>query len=227
MAILRIDARINFLFGSTPTGNLFGQLGSAQLVGGGAIGSGARPVPFKSASDVVFPGRLVVDKVTSPAADSTLFDFSVTAPGTTGVSAPYSSAFLLADQTTPWASGDVDPSKGILNGALNNIAGLYTIAEASVPGWTTSVNCTGGGQTVTKPNSRTAVIDLRENELVTCTFTNIRDTTLTLVKTVTNDNGGTALPSAWTLSAAGPTPISGTTGTPAVTAQSSPRALTP
>jgi hypothetical protein len=26
---------------------------------------------------------------------------------------------------------------------------------------------------------------------------------------VTNDNGGTALPSAWTLSAAGPTPLSG------------------
>jgi cysteine-rich repeat protein len=34
-------------------------------------------------------------------------------------------------------------------------------------------------------------------------------TSLTLVKQVTNDDGGTALPSAWTLSATGPTPFSG------------------
>ena len=40
---------------------------------------------------------------------------------------------------------------------------------------------------------------------------------LTLVKTVTNDNGGTAVPTAWTLTAAGPTPISGATGSAAVT----------
>ena len=54
----------------------------------------------------------------------------------------------------------------------------------------------------------------------TCTINNNdRPATLTLVKTVTNDNGGTALPTAWTLSAAGPTaPISGITGSPAVTA---------
>jgi hypothetical protein len=42
-------------------------------------------------------------------------------------------------------------------------------------------------------------------------------TKLTLVKTVTNDNGGGALATAWTLSAAGPTPISGATGAAAVT----------
>jgi len=41
--------------------------------------------------------------------------------------------------------------------------------------------------------------------------------TLTLVKTVTNDNGGTAAATAWTLTAAGPTPLSGATGSPAVT----------
>jgi hypothetical protein len=42
--------------------------------------------------------------------------------------------------------------------------------------------------------------------------------TLTLLKTVVNDNGGTALDTAWTLSANGPTPISGTEGQAAVTA---------
>ncbi|UOF14849.1 DUF11 domain-containing protein [Lysobacter capsici] len=40
---------------------------------------------------------------------------------------------------------------------------------------------------------------------------------LTLAKTVINDNGGTALDTAWTLAAAGPTPISGTEGSAAVT----------
>jgi hypothetical protein len=42
-------------------------------------------------------------------------------------------------------------------------------------------------------------------------------TTLTLNKTVTNDNGGTALNTAWTLAATGPTPISGATGNVSVT----------
>ena len=32
-----------------------------------------------------------------------------------------------------------------------------------------------------------------------------------------NDNGGTAVPTAWTLAAGGPTPISGTSGSTAVT----------
>ena len=40
---------------------------------------------------------------------------------------------------------------------------------------------------------------------------------LTLVKTVTNDNGGTALPTAWTLTGTGPTTITGATGSAAVT----------
>jgi len=41
--------------------------------------------------------------------------------------------------------------------------------------------------------------------------------TLTLQKTVINDNGGTALETAWTLTATGPTPISGVEGDAAVT----------
>ena len=41
---------------------------------------------------------------------------------------------------------------------------------------------------------------------------------LTLAKTVDNTGGGTALAGAWTLSATGPTPISGHSGDPAVTA---------
>ena len=41
---------------------------------------------------------------------------------------------------------------------------------------------------------------------VTCTINNNdQPAELTLVKTVTNDNGGTAVPTDWTLAAAGPT----------------------
>ena len=55
-------------------------------------------------------------------------------------------------------------------------------------------------------------------ESATCTIVNDDiPATLTLVKQVVNDDGGTALVTDWTLSAAGPTPISGVTGTAAVT----------
>ncbi|WP_213605521.1 hypothetical protein, partial [Pseudoxanthomonas japonensis] len=61
-------------------------------------------------------------------------------------------------------------------------------------------------------------ITLAAGDTATCTIhNNDRAATLTLIKTVTNDNGGTQLPTAWTLSAAGPTNISGVTGTSAVT----------
>src|SRR4029079_7017601 len=53
---------------------------------------------------------------------------------------------------------------------------------------------------------------------ITCTYTNTYTpkATLTLVKSV---DGGAALPARWTLSAAGPTSISGPSGSAAVTAQ--------
>ena len=48
---------------------------------------------------------------------------------------------------------------------------------------------------------------------VTCTITNDDQAAhLTLVKTVTNDNGGTAKATDWTLTGDGPTPITGATG---------------
>ena len=50
-----------------------------------------------------------------------------------------------------------------------------------------------------------------------CTFTNQKKPTLTLLKTVLNNNGGNESDTAWTLSASGPTPISGSEGSAAVT----------
>ncbi|MEV7964000.1 isopeptide-forming domain-containing fimbrial protein [Oerskovia paurometabola] len=53
---------------------------------------------------------------------------------------------------------------------------------------------------------------------VTCVITNTaQPSTLTLVKEVVNDSGGSAEPADWTLEADGPTPLSGVSGDPAVT----------
>ena len=93
-------------------------------------------------------------------------------------------------------------------------AGTYTLSESGGPaGYTAAAwTCTGG--TVTG-----GTVAVANGADVTCTINNNdQPAHLTLVKTVTNDNGGTALPTAWTLTAAGPTTgITGPTGSTAVT----------
>jgi hypothetical protein len=86
--------------------------------------------------------------------------------------------------------------------------GTYTLSETSVAGYTAgSWSCMGG--TFTGPDK----IALAVNQSATCTIDNDdRTAHLKLVKTVTNDDGGTAVATAFTLSANGPTPISGAGG---------------
>lgn len=82
----------------------------------------------------------------------------------------------------------------------NNVlvgAGTYNIIEPAVSGYNTSYdNCSN----IVIPNGGSA----------TCTITNDDNVpSLTLDKIVVNDNGGSAAESAWTLTATGPTTISG------------------
>jgi len=102
-------------------------------------------------------------------------------------------------------------SAAVTNAVVN--AGTYTLSESGGPsgytasGWT----CTGGtvtGSSVVVANAGNVVCTINNNDI---------GARLTLVKTVTNDNGGTAVPAAWILAASGPTPISGTTGSATVT----------
>ena len=95
-------------------------------------------------------------------------------------------------------------------------AGTYVLSEAGPAGYTASAwSCTGGG-TLTGSS-----LVLTPGVSATCTIdNNDQPASLTLVKTVTNDNGGTAAPAAWTLTATGPTTITGATGTAPVTAAS-------
>lgn len=91
--------------------------------------------------------------------------------------------------------------------------GTYTLSESDGPdGYTASAwSCSAGTL-----NGSTLTLDYGDE--ATCTITNTaKPSKLTLVKTVTNDNGGTAALGDWTLVGAGPTPgVSGTTGSTAV-----------
>ncbi|WP_262848630.1 VWA domain-containing protein [Mumia quercus] len=92
-------------------------------------------------------------------------------------------------------------------------AGAYDLSEAGPPGYTASDWTCGGGGVI-----EGSTITLANGEAATCTIVNDDEpATLTLVKEVVNDNGSTAEPTDWTLEADGPTPLSGVTGTEAVT----------
>ncbi len=109
---------------------------------------------------------------------------------------------LTADGTT-----DYSVAGSSSGSTITVLPGAYTLSESGPAGYTqTSLTCSKGlsGTTLT----------LVAGDVVTCTFVNNDNApSLTLVKTVINDNGGTALPSAWTLTAAGYDPASPDAGT--------------
>lgn len=96
------------------------------------------------------------------------------------------------------------------------------IAEGEL--WTTHDGTTGAGSISGSPyHVQLAALDggsvgNRDNQMQANAIVVPEDATLTLLKTVVNNNGGTALDTAWTLAANGPTPISGTEGSAAITA---------
>ncbi|MGX9346035.1 hypothetical protein [Microbacterium sp. KNMS] len=116
-----------------------------------------------------------------------------------------------ATEWTLTASGPVEISGATESGAVTDVAvpaGSYDLSEAGPGGYAASDwTCTGGGSL----QGSTVTLDLAEN--VTCTIVNDDIApTLTLVKDVVNDDGGTSVATDWTLSAEGPTPISGAGG---------------
>src|SRR5262249_56069231 len=78
--------------------------------------------------------------------------------------------------------------------------GSYSVSESGPPGYARSSSSACSGS-------------IAAGEHATCTITNDDEPAhLTLVKRVVNDNGGTAAATDFSLSAAGPTPISGPGG---------------
>ena len=113
----------------------------------------------------------------------------------------------VSDTTTEFTfTRDYEQSPFTLKGGEDSISGLlapgtYTVAESGPPaGWTlSSLDCvvtrtTSDGQPTTSVANVTSPgvsIALEGGDTVTCTYTNLKKPTLTLVKTVVNDNGGT------------------------------------
>ena len=116
---------------------------------------------------------------------------------------------LTADGPTPVSGSTGDAA--ITDAPVQ--VGTYDLSESGPTGYTASAwECTGSG------TQDGASVTLAEDQHETCVITNNDlPAQLTLEKTVTNTFGGTAIPTDWVLSAAGPTPISGTTGSGAVT----------
>jgi uncharacterized repeat protein (TIGR01451 family) len=142
---------------------------------------------------------------------------------------PWSGTTTSTSVTTTVAGTPVTGSPGILFATST----ATTLTETGPSGWditSSPVTCTDSNSAVSgNPASFSATVsglvvtvaatNIRAGANITCAITNNRRPILTLVKTVTNDNGGTEVVAAWTLTATGPTTISGASGTAAVTSQ--------
>jgi hypothetical protein len=138
-----------------------------------------------------------------------------------GGTAAASDFTLAADGPTDFSGPGNSPS--VTNN--NVMPGAYTLSETGPSGYSaSSYSCVKNSGSPVSSNS----ITLAGGDTATCTITN-NDVApqLTLVKTVTNDNGGTADASAWTLNATGSGGFSGA-GSPATgaTATKGPIAVT-
>ncbi len=122
------------------------------------------------------------------------------------------------------ATGPVDTITGVEGDASITAAtvgvGVYTLTESAVPGYTNAGWVCTGGQT----DGGDGTVTLADTDVATCTVTNTDDTppataTLTLAKTVDNDEGGTAVDTDFTLTATGPVDtITGVEGDASITA---------
>ncbi|WP_296281491.1 hypothetical protein, partial [Pseudoxanthomonas sp.] len=112
--------------------------------------------------------------------------------------------------TGPTTITGVSGTAAVTNASVS--AGVYTLSEATVAGYAAGTwSCTAGtlsGNQLTLANGQSASCSITNND---------QAATLTLVKTVINDDGGTATISNFPLRATGPTTITGVSGTAAVT----------
>ena len=117
--------------------------------------------------------EIITDKVTNPSGSPQSFAFSTTGPNS------FSDSFSLTDAAAPHSSGQVKP-------------GTYSTSETVPAGWAqTGATCSDG--------SPANAIAVGPGETVTCTFSNARQPTLTVIKHVVNDNGGSATASQWSM----------------------------
>jgi prealbumin domain-containing protein len=163
-------------------------------------GAGGNQDRSLSSDATIFPGSITIIKDAVP-------DSSV--PFTFTPSASLGSPFNLVDD------GSVPATNSKL---LNNIFTFttYTVAETTVNGWTLSF-ASPNPCTIASPNGGSAsasgstlTINMNEGEEYTCTFTNTRqNATLTVIKNVINNNGGTKTASDFHMTVTGGDPSPG------------------
>jgi hypothetical protein len=103
------------------------------------------------------------------------------------------------------ASFDLTTSSGTAQQTFQGLApgSGYSITESATAGFVANGAVCDSGSTI-------AAITVVAGQTTTCTFTNNKESTLKLVKHVTNDNGGTAMVANFTLKADATTFVSGT-----------------
>ncbi|MFD1299700.1 hypothetical protein ACFQ4Q_24030, partial [Lysobacter gummosus] len=158
---------------------------------------------FNAGSVVIAGGETVTCSITNndQAASLTLVKNITNDNGGTATVADFSLTTNAGTLTFGANSGTAQAAVYTSN-TLSVSAGSYTLTEADRAGYTEGDwSCTGAAGTVTPAFNAGSVV-IAGGETVTCSITNNdQAATLTLVKTVTNDNGGTAVATAWTLGA--------------------------
>ena len=145
----------------------------------------------------------------APTALLTLVKRVVNDDGGTAVEADFT---LSANGPTPLAGASGTPAVT----AVPVTPGDYRLSETNRPGYTAGTyQCVVNNVALPASDALT----LADTDVAVCTITNDdQGALLTLQKVVVNDNGGTALPSDFTLTASGPETVSGRQGEPAITA---------
>ncbi len=203
-----------------------GPEGLTALVAPGAYTlSEAAPAGYAASAWVCEGAALEGDVVTITAGQNAVCtirndDIPATLTLTKTVTNTWGGSLTAGDFTLTATHADADVTASGVSGAatVTNAdvpVGSYVISEQPRPGYElVGVSCSGG----TSFDQATRTLVVAAGQHATCELTN-RDLPgrLTLVKKVTTDHGGTATPADWTLSAAGPTPVTGTTGTETVT----------
>lgn len=194
------------------------------------VGSPTAPAATGEAEDyqITLLPRVRLTKVLSPTTDTGVFNLSV-APnvaaavgpgtpsvnnvghnGTTGfVPVPFNTAITV--QETAGTGTTLADYASVLS-CLDR-AGASVATGTTSAGFTSMTSAPAAAPTVP---ATTANSDASE---ISCTVTNTRQTTLTLVKQVVNDHGGTRTIADFPLTATGPTTITGVSGTAAMTSR--------
>jgi len=152
------------------------------------------------------PGHIKIVKNTQ--GGNTTFNYTVTGGPTP---TPFAPAFISNAAPSILTAGG-PPGTGNVTVDVT-AGGTYSLAEGSEPtGWTfSSLSCNQGtlAGSSSSTSSVTASITVAPADTVTCTYTDTKLASLTIVKTIVNDNGGTAVVGDFGITTGAGTPVFG------------------